>query len=270
MSWHRLTTSDILFPPLHYKHYDYELDVQRHLYPINLSLLTCRCRQGLRPSLSGPDTCQCLVMPSNGIGREEPSPHDDTPAPKRRRIAFSCRDCRRRKLRCDRVFPSCSRCQKGGHPESCSYDSEAVESTLTHFPEERNRTRDLSTANGLGAPRVIHGPSPVAPSFGADEGAGKRPRFQSEDTAARLYAQEERIRQLEYRINGLEKATHDARRPERTENEPKQYSDPKAAVNKDMIFRGKDFKTQFYGASHHTSYLSHVRWITFSIYYAMP
>ena len=210
-------------------------------------------------------------MSDNGIRREEPSPHDDTPAPKRRRIAFSCRDCRRRKLRCDRVFPSCSRCQKGGHAESCTYDSEAVESALTRFPEERNRTRDLSTVNGFGAPRVIHGPSSLAPSFGVDEGAEKRPRFQSEDTAARLYAQEERIRQLEYRIIGLEKATHDVRSPERTRTEPNPCSDPKAAVDKDMIFRGKDFKTQFYGASHHTSYLSHVRWITLSIllYYAM-
>ena len=204
-------------------------------------------------------------MSSNGIGREEPSPHDDTPAPKRRRIAFSCGDCRRRKLRCDRVFPSCGRCQKGGRPETCTYDSEAVESALTHFPEERNRTRDFSTANSFGAPRVIHRPSSVAPSFGADEGAEKRPRFQSEDTAARLYAQEERIRQLEYRIIGLEKATHDTRNPERIRTEPKLYPDPKAAVDEDMIFRGKDFKTQFYGASHHTSYLSHVRWTNFSI-----
>ena len=204
-------------------------------------------------------------MSSNGIGREEPSPHDDTPAPKRRRIAFSCGDCRRRKLRCDRVYPSCSRCQKGGHPESCTYDSEAVESALTHFPEERNRTRDLSTANGFGPSRGIHRPSSVAPSFGVDGGAEKRPQFQSEDTAARLYAQEERIRQLEYRIIGLEKANHDASSPEGTRLEPRSYSDPKAAVDKDMIFRGKNFKTQFYGASHHTSFLSHVRWITFSI-----
>ena len=197
-------------------------------------------------------------MSSNEIGREEPSPHDDNPAPKRRRIAFSCTACRRRKLRCDRVFPSCSRCQKGGHPESCTYDSEAVESALTHFPEERNPTRDLSTINDFRAPRVIHRPSSVAPSFGADEGTEKRPRFHSEDTAARLYAQEERIRQLEYRIIGLEKATHDDGSPERTRNELRPHSDPKAAVDKDMIFRGKDFKTQFYGASHHTSYLSHV------------
>ena len=204
-------------------------------------------------------------MSSNGTSREEPSPHGDTPAPKRRRIAFSCGDCRRRKLRCDRVFPSCSRCQRGGHPQSCTYNSEAVESALTHFPEERNRTRDLSTANGFGAPRVIHRPSSVARSFGADEGAEKRPRSQPEDTAARLYAQEERIRQLEYRIIGLEKATHDDKSPERIRTELRPYSDPKAAVDKDMIFRGKDFKTQFYGASHHTSYLSHVRWITFSI-----
>ena len=196
-------------------------------------------------------------MSSNGTGQEEPSPHDDTPAPKRRRIAFSCLGCRRRKLRCDRVFPSCSRCQKGGHPESCTYDSEAVGSALTQSSEERTRIGDFSKTIGRGAPRMIARLPSVARSVAANEGGQPCP---PDDTTARLYAQEECIRQLEYRIIGLEKATHDSRIPERTQAEPKWYSDPRAAVDKEvMIFRGKSFKTQFYGASHHTSYLSHVR-----------
>ena len=198
------------------------------------------------------------MMSSNGTGREEPSPHDDSPASKRRRIAFSCLDCRRRKLRCDRIFPSCSRCQKGGHPESCTYDSEAVESALTQSLGERNGTRDFYAANGQGARTAPRLPS-VARSFAADEGEDRRPQPRSEDTTARLHAQEERIRQLEYRIIGLERATHGAKSPELTKAEPQLYSDPGAAVDEEtMIFRGKNFKTQFYGASHNMSYLSHV------------
>lgn len=189
--------------------------------------------------------------------REEPSPHDDNPASKRRRIAFSCLDCRRRKLKCDRLFPSCSRCKKGGHPETCMYDTEAVESAVTQPSGERTRTRDFSTANGHGAPRTIPRLPSVARSFAADEAADRCPQPYPEDTTARLYAQEERIRQLEYRIIGLERATHGARSPELIQAERKVSSDPRAAVdNETMIFRGKNFKTQFYGASHHTSYLS--------------
>lgn len=198
-------------------------------------------------------------MSSSGTAREERSPHDDTPASKRRRIAFSCLDCRRRKLKCDRLFPSCSRCRKGGHPESCTYDSEAVESAMTQSSGERNRTHDFSTANGHGAPGIDPRLPSVARSFAADEGEEGYSRPHSEDTTTRLNTQEERIRQLEYRIIGLERATHGARSPELIQAELKIYPNPRAAVDKEtMIFRGKNFKTQFYGASHHTSYLSHV------------
>lgn len=198
-------------------------------------------------------------MSSNGTAREERSPHDETPASKRRRIAFSCLDCRRRKLKCDRLFPSCTRCQKGGHPESCTYDNEAVELATTQSSGEKNRTRDFPTANGHGAPRTIPRLPSVARSFAADEGEEAYPRPHSEDTTTRLYAQEERIRQLECRIIGLEKATHGARIPELTQAELSIHSNRMAAADKEtMIFRGKHFKTQFYGASHHTSYLSHV------------
>ncbi|KAF6237152.1 hypothetical protein HO173_004620 [Letharia columbiana] len=198
-------------------------------------------------------------MSSNGTAREERSPHDETPASKRRRIAFSCLDCRRRKLKCDRLFPSCTRCQKGGHPESCTYDNEAVELATTQSSGEKNRTRDFPTANGHGAPRTIPRLPSVARSFAADEGEEAYPRPHSEDTTTRLYAQEERIRQLECRIIGLEKATHGARIPELTQAELSIHSNRMAAADKEtMIFRGKHFKTQFYGASHHTSYLSHL------------
>ena len=198
-------------------------------------------------------------MSSNDTAREERSPHDDTSASKRRRIAFSCLDCRRRKLKCDRIFPSCSRCRKGGHPESCTYDSEAVESAMTQSSGEKTTTRDFSVANGHGAPRSVPRLPSVARSFAADESEERYHRPHSEDTTARLHAQEERIRQLEYRIIGLERATHGTRSPELTQAELNPRLTPKAVVDKEpMIFRGKHFKTQFYGASHHTSYLSHV------------
>ena len=40
---------------------------------------------------------------------------------KRRRIALSCINCRRRKVKCDRITPACIRCQKGGIADQCLY-----------------------------------------------------------------------------------------------------------------------------------------------------
>lgn len=216
-------------------------------------------------------------MSSNGTAREEPSPHDDASASKRRRIAFSCLDCRRRKLKCDRLFPSCSRCQKGGHPEACTYDSEAVESGLPQSSGEGKRgTRDLSSGRNIGLSRTIPRLPSVARSFAADEGDEiPLQQQQPEDAPSRLYEQEKRIRQLENRIVGLEKATHGSSRPQwprstrspdLTQADLKPASEQReAAMKETMIFRGKSFKTQFYGASHHTSALSHVGLIVFAI-----
>ncbi|KAJ6157807.1 hypothetical protein N7470_005399 [Penicillium chermesinum] len=41
---------------------------------------------------------------------------------KRRRRTMACTNCRLRKLRCDREFPSCSRCRKSRSNTSCTYE----------------------------------------------------------------------------------------------------------------------------------------------------
>jgi hypothetical protein len=43
---------------------------------------------------------------------------------RRQRAILSCNDCRRRKLKCDRLSP-CNRCIKGGITDSCAYTAEA-------------------------------------------------------------------------------------------------------------------------------------------------
>ena len=206
---------------------------------------------------------QKISMSSNGTTREESAPHDEVSNSKRRRIAFSCLDCRRRKLKCDRIFPSCGRCQKGGHANACTYDSEAID-TLNQSPGNAlQNSRDL--LEGGPSKTIARLPS-VARSFAEDERDETNMRPQS-NTTARLHAQDERIRQLENRIIGLEtiiSRTHarDSRSMTGgmvTRSDCTLSFDKTAAVAKEpMIFRGKGFKTQFYGASHHTSYLSHV------------
>lgn len=41
---------------------------------------------------------------------------------KRRRRTVACLQCRSRKLKCDREYPTCSRCLKGKNPGECTYE----------------------------------------------------------------------------------------------------------------------------------------------------
>ena len=106
----------------------------------------------------------------------------------------------------------------------------------------------------------------IARSFVADEKeeypvTSKRPR---QDTMSRLSAQEERIFQLENRIIGLEALASNSRSqwpisrsPILDRAEYKGGSEKRYELDHEaMIFRGKNFKTQFYGASNHSSNLS--------------
>lgn len=46
----------------------------------------------------------------------------DTRPRKRRRRTVACTQCRSRKLKCDREYPTCSRCIKSGTPAKCTYE----------------------------------------------------------------------------------------------------------------------------------------------------
>jgi hypothetical protein len=53
---------------------------------------------------------------------------------RRQRAVLSCNDCRRRKLRCDRLAP-CDRCIKGGTADTCAYGSESHDTAPEDHPE---------------------------------------------------------------------------------------------------------------------------------------
>lgn len=71
--------------------------------------------------------------------------NDNNPKPRRQRAILSCNDCRRRKLRCDRLHP-CNRCIKGSIPHSCAYGPDAGSSTppkdLHDRPTARQRRKN--------------------------------------------------------------------------------------------------------------------------------
>ncbi|GAA6012945.1 hypothetical protein JCM10207_008390 [Rhodosporidiobolus poonsookiae] len=66
---------------------------------------------------------------AKGKGKErevDDGDSDDEPAEgrkkKRNRMALSCKECKRRKIKCDRVMPVCGNCTKRGRPSDCTWD----------------------------------------------------------------------------------------------------------------------------------------------------
>lgn len=81
----------------------------------------------------------------------------------RSRISYSCHECRKRKIKCDKVHPICSNCAKTG--ERCTYDPAAVndaptpEGDPTDVRQSLKRRRDPFTpgkASSVGSPGSVH------------------------------------------------------------------------------------------------------------------
>lgn len=54
------------------------------------------------------------------------NPQSETRPRKRRRRTVACTQCRTRKLKCDREYPTCGRCLKSRVPERCTYEDSFV------------------------------------------------------------------------------------------------------------------------------------------------
>ncbi|SCV67647.1 BQ2448_5258 [Microbotryum intermedium] len=58
---------------------------------------------------------------SSGYGRDGGNGLDGRKA-KRARVSVSCKECKRRKIKCDRQMPICGPCDKRKQPEACTWD----------------------------------------------------------------------------------------------------------------------------------------------------
>lgn len=169
------------------------------------------------------------------------------PPRKRQRVRLSCLECRRRKLSCDREFP-CSRCLQSGTPDRCEYETRP----------------GLAPPNKLGvglAPTALPGLD-VRLSLPSSGGESPFIRRDSRET--------DRIRRLELEVAQLkgllskQVASLDGstvndhsppvHRPE-VENDPipttnplfQPTQDPFADKEELRFFRGKEFKTRYFG-----------------------
>lgn len=167
----------------------------------------------------------------------ENSPDQDDTADKRtskKRKVLSCYACRSRKMKCDRVYPVCGRCQKTGRADHCSYDPRLLE-------EAQVQPGQPLTTNGNNTMFTMHD-SGVNEDFAREDS--------SDPLRRKVRLQERRIEMLEMKLA----ATSNSNNPSQLRNLP--FKEPEVA--EEMMFRGKGFKTQFHGMTSVMSMISQV------------
>jgi len=153
-------------------------------------------------------------------------------ASKKRKV-LSCYACRNRKMKCDRLYPVCSRCQKTGRADQCTYDPRLLE--------------DLPV-NGDGHVNAIN-----FPQFdGSSNSTGS-----SDALNWKMRMQERRLELLEKKLAKLEGTEISILEKSSSHLDSDQFADEPQS-REEMMFRGKAFKTQFCGSTSPLSALTQV------------
>jgi hypothetical protein len=165
------------------------------------------------------------------------SPEHDELAEKRtnkKRKVLSCYACRSRKMKCDRVYPVCGRCQKTGRADQCSYDP--------RFLEEAHAQN--------GQPLTMSAPNTMFTMH--DSGVNEDHVAEGSSDALRwkLRMQERRIEMLEKKLAAASSNNNPSQLRDSSPTEPE--------IAEEMMFRGKGFKTQFHGTTSVMSMISQV------------
>lgn len=188
--------------------------------------------------------------------------NDEQHPRKRQRVRLSCLECRRRKLSCDRGFP-CERCLKSGTPERCSYETRPGLA-----PPAKNGLSQAALSNldsRLSLSGAGSGAGAAASGGGGGGGAASGDFLIPPRNPPREY---DRIRRLELEVaqlkNLLSKSdgsiTLNGGSPQKAETQETIPQTPVAspgyqpAAQYDAeeeielrFFRGKEFKTRYYG-----------------------
>jgi hypothetical protein len=179
---------------------------------------------------------------------------------KRKRDILSCLACRQRKLKCDRGYPSCNRCVKGGNASSCTYhtfpgNGDQQQEELDVSAEEDSRAQKRGRGFHDGHPANVAG-SANEEVFPGDD----RPGITLSNQSYVIKSLEHRLATLEsmlskhsstgcFQLEGSRPVvTAASRQDARAITEPGTH-----------IFKGRGLRTQFYGPSNPTSLLAHVR-----------
>ncbi|KAH7401722.1 fungal-specific transcription factor domain-containing protein [Phaeosphaeria sp. MPI-PUGE-AT-0046c] len=158
--------------------------------------------------------------------RDNSPDHEGSPGGRRtskKRKVLSCYACRNRKMKCDRVYPVCGRCQTTGRADQCTYDPRLLE-------------------DGIGV-NGVHANGQLAQVTLPDAGT-QLPMFGGSSTItlqSKARAQERRIEELERKLA--------AKQADSSISHFQDLKTPEPDTKKEMMFRGKGFKTQFNGST---------------------
>ncbi|KEF59913.1 uncharacterized protein A1O9_04761 [Exophiala aquamarina CBS 119918] len=179
---------------------------------------------------------------------------------KRRRLALSCVACRRRKVKCDRTFPTCNRCQKGN--VACDYvaytgkSDEPAHTPGSEGSSNAQRAREVSVsswaedANTWQARAKLHSNTRSQPEASASI---TTPSFANRPPNQKLLELQERVFELETYVRAA------GSRPVSSEKYlgmghpigPGASQGKRAFQEHERaLLRGKSFKTQYFGPSH--------------------
>jgi hypothetical protein len=147
----------------------------------------------------------------------------------KKRKVLSCYACRDRKMKCDRVYPVCGRCQKAGKASQCTYDPRLVEALYTSADSQFEGKERAEYP----IPGVSYGPSPIN-------------TIEASALAWNSKLHEQRLIALEQKL-----ATSSGTWGNKNAHiSPLDGSDDRDLGNEEeMAFRGKGLNTRFYGST---------------------
>ncbi|CAI6341507.1 unnamed protein product [Periconia digitata] len=150
----------------------------------------------------------------------------DKRASKKRKV-LSCYACRSRKMKCDRIFPVCGRCQKTGRADQCTYDPRLIEET------------------------AVQGDGHVdsVPAYGPLDHTNVT-NLPTDTLQWRLRVQERRVQALEKKLASIEGTKSNFSDVSVLQIDDSLEETP---LVEEIMFRGKSFKTQFTGTTSHLS-----------------
>jgi len=198
---------------------------------------------------------------------------------KRRRIALSCVDCRRRKVKCDRTYPACIRCQNGGQADSCNYVAYGDDKPNPALPTpsddssqaQRDATPNSWVEDAVTWQNKAHAASEAhaakerlkspAPLEGRLIGLAKANPIDKVSAPANVYQRlEEKLVYLEtfVRTAGSRPVTGDPRYGVGHPIGPGGTGHNNMQEFEQTMLRGKSFRTQYFGPSNTISILTQV------------
>jgi hypothetical protein len=181
---------------------------------------------------------------SNKSAESRDNSPDGTPekrASKKRKV-LSCYACRNRKMKCDRVYPVCGRCQRTGRADQCTYDP---------------RLLDDLTVNGDGG-HVEGSATSFAPHENTINGGASSANVSSDALSWEVKVQKRRIELIERKLEQVTNTNTGSLDAPPSHLDQFDAHTHEPAAKEEIMFRGRGFKTQFYGSTSPLSVVTQV------------